>query len=84
MQLAFVFVKLSDSQWSFSSKELNFVCLIDDKKGFEKNSFKDVLLAWSGFSKKKKIIHQCSIPAPIESTYGEDKSRSDSSFSSFL
>ena len=48
----------------FPVKILDFVCLIDDKKDFEKYSFKDLLLAWSRFL--KKIIHNCSIPGPME------------------
>ena len=38
---------------------------------------------WLGRALKKNIDN-CSIPAQMESTYGEDKSRSDFSFSSFL
>lgn len=53
-----------------------------------KKALKKIVLRmcfWLGRAfQKKKNIKKCSIPAPIESTHGEDKSRSDSSFSSFL
>ena len=55
----------------FPVKILDFVCLIDDKKDVEKYSFKDLLLAWSGFF--KKIIHICSIPGPIERKHNKPK-----------
>ena len=53
----------------FPVKILDFVCLIDDKKDFEKYSFKDLLLAWSRFL--KKFSYKCSIPGPIERTHNK-------------